>query len=541
MLEILNRITEGQGVPEDIDTLERLSALIKSTALCGLGQTAPNPVLTTLRYFRHEYEEHVNKGLCRAGVCGALVKSPCQNSCPAGIDIPRYVRLIQDGKCPEAVAVIREKVPFPAVLGYVCVHFCEAKCRRGQLEEAIAIKELKRFAADRDNGLWKERSRRLPSSGRKVAIIGSGPAGLTAGFYLAKAGHQVIVHESLPVAGGMLRVGIPRYRLPAEVLDKEIQDIVDHGVEIKTNSRVESVDALLDAGADAVFIGTGAHRGLGMGIDGEDSPGVVDGASFLRDIGLEKPVTMGKRVVVVGGGNVAVDAARSALRLGAEEVTIVYRRSRTQMPAADEEVEAALAEGIKLEYLTNPSRITGQSGALDVTCLRMALGKVDRSGRPRPEPIEGSEFGIACDTLIKAIGQDSETPEGFGVEVARAGRITVDADTMASSRPGVFAGGDIVTGPASVIEAIADGRRAAKAIDQYLGGNGDIDEILAPVEEAVDYAPPESDEAEYRPSVEEVAVSQRTTCFEMAELGFADADGKVECARCLRCDLEERQ
>ncbi|MEE8353045.1 MAG: FAD-dependent oxidoreductase [Dehalococcoidales bacterium] len=540
MLEILNRITEGDGVLEDIDTLERLCGLIKSTALCGLGQTAPNPVLTTLRYFRHEYLEHIDKKLCRAGTCSALVKSPCQNACPAGIDVPRYIRLVQDDKCPEAVAVIREKVPFPAVLGYVCVHFCEAKCRRGQLEQSIAIKELKRFAADRDNGLWKARSKTLPSTGKRVAVIGSGPAGLTAGFYLAKAGHEVTVFESLPVTGGMMRVGIPRYRLPAEILDSEIQEIINAGVEIRTNSRIESVDGLFSDGYDAVFVGIGAHHGLDMGVDGEDNPGVVEGAEFLRDVSLEKQVAVGKRVVVVGGGNVAIDAARTALRLGAEDVSIVYRRSRSEMPASPEEVDAAIEEGIDIEFLTNPSLITRNGGGLEVTCLRMALGKVDRSGRPRPEPIQGSEFDIPCDTLVKAIGQESETREGFGVEVARAGRITVDADAMTTSRPGVFAGGDVVTGPASVIEAIADGRRAAIAIDRYLGGEGDIDEVLAPVEESPDYAPPESDEAEYRPPLKAMPVGERITCFRMAELGFADSDGKVETARCLRCDLEDR-
>ncbi len=540
MLEILQRITDGQGRPEDIPTLEKLCGTIKSTALCGLGQTAPNPVLTTLRYFRHEYEEHINKKLCRAGTCSALVKSPCQNSCPAGINVPRYIRLVAEDKCPEAVAVIREKVPFPAVLGYVCVHFCEPKCRRGQLEQPIAIKELKRFAADRDNGMWKERSVTQPPTGKRVAVIGSGPAGLTAGFYVAKAGHKVTVFDSLPVTGGMMRVGIPRYRLPDDILDREIQDIIDAGVEIKTNSRIESVDGLFNNGYDAVFVGIGAHRGLNMGVDGEDNPGVIEGAEFLRNVTINEHVTVGKRVVVVGGGNVAIDAARTALRLGAENVSIVYRRSRDQMPASREEIDAAIEEGIEIDFLTNPSRINRNDNGLEVTCLRMELGKVDRSGRPRPEPIPGSEFVKQCDTMIKAIGQESETPDGFGVEVASAGRIQVDPDTAETTRPGVFAGGDVVAGPASVIEAIADGRRAAIAIDRYLGGDGDIDEVLAPVEKAAGYAPPEGDEAEYRPPVMAMPINERITCFRMAELGFADSDGKVETARCLRCDLEDR-
>jgi len=540
MLSTLERITRGEGQLDDIDRLEQLAQLIKSTSLCALGGTAPNPVLSTIRHFRDEYEEHIKKHYCRAGVCSALVKSPCQNACPAGIDIPRYIRLLGEGKYGEAVAVIREKVPFPAVLGYVCVHFCEAKCRRGQLEEAIAIKELKRFAADHDTGLWKQNAKVLPPSGKMVAVVGSGPAGLTAAYYLAKQGHKVTVFEALTVAGGMMRVGIPRYRLPAEVLDKEIQEIEDVGVEIRLNSKVESLDELLKQGYDAIFVGIGAHRGINMGIEGEDTTGVVDGADFLREVSLGMNVEAGDKVVVVGGGNVAIDASRTALRLGAKEVTIVYRRTRAEMPAASEEIDEALHEGVKIEYLTNPVGVKSENGRLSVECIRMQLGRVDRSGRPRPEPMEGSEFTSEYDTLIKAIGQESETPSTFGLLMGRGGRIEVDAETLATSREGILAGGDVITGPASVIEAIAAGRQAAISIDKYLGGDGDINEVLAPVEEVPPYDIGEIEGEQYRPPIKTLPLENRLTCSDLVELGFDDDKGIEEAKRCLRCDLEER-
>jgi len=540
MLTILERITDGKGQPGDIDLLEKLAQTIKATSLCALGGTAPNPVLTTIRYFREEYEEHINKNYCRAGVCGKLVKSPCQNACPAGIDVPRYIRLIGDGKYAEAVAVIREKVPFPAVLGYVCVHFCEAKCRRGQLEEAIAIKELKRFAAERDTGLWKQNSKILPSTGKKVAVVGSGPAGLTVAFYLTKLGHKVTVFEALPAAGGMMRVGIPRYRLPAEVLDKEIKEIEDVGVEIKLNSRIESTDDLFTQGYDAIFIGIGAHRGTNMGIEGEDTPGIIDGADFLREVSLGNEVRVGDKVAVIGGGNVAIDASRTALRLGAREVTILYRRTRAEMPASPEEIEEAIREGVNIIYLAAPVRASRANGRLNVESIRMQLGRVDQSGRRRPEPMEGSEFTEEYDTMIKAIGQESVTLDGFGVDVGRGGRIQVDDDTLATSKEGVFAGGDVVTGPASVIEAIADGRQAAITIDKYLGGDGDIEEVLAPIEEVPRYEAPEIEGEQYRPEVNTMPLENRLSCFDLVELGFDEDKGIEETTRCLRCDLEER-
>jgi NADH-quinone oxidoreductase subunit F len=540
MLGMLERIIQGEGQPGDIERLEQLAQLVKSTSLCGLGQGAPNPVLTTIRYFREEYEEHINKGYCRAGVCKGLVKSPCQNACPAGIDVPRYVRAIGQGKFGEAVAVIREKIPFPAACGYVCVHFCEAKCRRGQLEEAIAIKELKRFAVDHDTGEWKQYSKKAPPTGKKVAVIGSGPAGLTAAYYLAILGHEVTVFEALPVTGGMLRVGIPSYRLPVAVLDAEIKEIENIGVEIRTDSPVGSLDGLFGQDYQAVFVSVGAHQGTSMGIEGENTAGVVDGVDFLREVNLGKKVDVGDKVLVVGGGNVAIDAARTALRLGAGEVSIVYRRTRIEMPASEEEIDEALEERVKMLYLVTPTGIIREDGRLKVEFIRMELGKVDASGRPRPAPVEGSQFIEEYSLMIKATGQESVVPEKYGLEVERSGRITVNPETLATAREGVFAGGDTVSGPASVIEAIADGRQAAESIDRYLGGQGNIDEVLAPPEGEV--APMDVDEVEgekYRPPMDMMPIDKRLRDFAQVGLGFNDERAIEETKRCLRCDLEE--
>jgi NADH-quinone oxidoreductase subunit F len=390
MLDILNDITHGRGKLEDIELLQRLGEQVKAGSLCALGGTAPNPVLTTIRYFRDEYEEHIKKHHCRAAVCEGLVSAPCSHTCPAGVDAPRYIRFIAQGKPAEAVAVVREKIPFPSVCGYVCIHPCEAKCRRAQLDEAIGIRVLKRFAVDHDTGLWKLNSKVAPATGKRVAIVGSGPAGLTAAYYLAKQGHSVTVFEALPEPGGMMRVGIPDYRLPKDILRAEIKEIENIGVEIRTNTSVDSLDELFQDGYNAIFLAIGAHQGIKIGVKGEDSPKVMDCVSFLRDVSLGRGVKLGSRVAVIGGGNAAIDSARTALRLGAKEVTIVYRRTRGEMPASAEEIEGAISEGVKIEFLAAPSRVISRNGMVELECLRMRLGAVDASGRPAPEPIEGS-------------------------------------------------------------------------------------------------------------------------------------------------------
>ena len=542
MLSILERICSGEGRPGDIELLEELGKSIKAASLCGLGQTAPNPALTTIRYFREEYEEHINNKHCRAAVCKGLVKAPCSHTCPAGVEAHRYVRAISQGKFEQAYLVVREKMPLPSVCGLVCFHPCETRCRRGSLDEPIAIRALKGAAVKFGVQAEPRKPAKVRRTNRKVAVVGSGPAGLTAAYYLAKrGGHQVTILEALPKPGGMLRVGIPRYRLPSEDLDRDIAIVRRAGVKIKTNTKVESPAALKRQGFDAVFLAVGAHAGWELGVKGQGTKGVIDCVRFLRDVSLSgKKDRVGKRVAVVGGGNSAIDAARTARRLGADLVVILYRRGRDEMPADAQEIDDALAEGIKLEVLTLPVSIKRDKQGLRVTCQRMKLGSRDASGRKRPVPVPDSDFIVEFDSVIAAIGQYPEIPKRFAVDLERGLRIAADAETLETSIPGVFAGGDGVSGPASVIEAIAHGRRAASAIDRYLGGSGDIDESLAQPEdlEALPPLPVESG-ARYRPDMSYRSAKTRIKRFDQAELGFSRKQAIHEASRCLRCDLED--
>lgn len=467
---------------------------------------------------------------------------PCRDACPAHIDIPRYVKLIGEGRYSEALAVVREKVPFPGSLGRVCIHPCEQACRRSQLSDPICIKFLKRFAADHDIGLWKQNSKISPPTGKKLAVVGTGPAGLTAAFYLAKLGHAVTVFEALPQTGGMLRVGIPAYRLPREILDAEIKEIENVGVMIKTNTRVKSVDDLFRQGYDAIFLGPGAHKGQKAGVKGEDGPGVMDGVDFLRTVSLGEKVKIGKSVAVIGGGNAAIDCSRVALRIGAKKVTIVYRRTRAEMPAAPEEVEDALHEGVEIIFLAAPNEIRPKKdGSVELECTRMQLGEPDASGRRRPEPIPNSEFVMEFDNVIASIGQVTDVPAQIGVDLGKGNVIKADGKTLATSRQGVFAGGDAVTGPASVIEAIAHGRQAASSIDRYLGGNGVIDEVLVPIEAMDPWLGPDADFAsKSKPHMPALDNKDRLAGFPEVELGYPENAGKEEAERCLRCELRLR-
>ena len=467
------------------------------------------------------------------------VAVPCKYACPAGINVPLYVYLIGEGKYQEALAIIREKVPFPGVLGRVCIHPCEEACRRSALNEPISIRFMKRFVADRDAGEWKKYSRHLPKTGRKAAIVGSGPAGLTAGYYLAKAGHSVTVFEQFSKAGGMMRVGIPDYRLPPEVLDAEIEEIKNAGVDIKLNTKVESVDWLLDQGYDAVFLGPGAHKGMTLGVEGDDLFGVFDGASFLREANLGVKVDVGKKVAVIGGGNVAIDSARIALRLGAKEVTIVYRRTRAEMPASPEEVEAALEEGIKIDFLTGHLKVRQEAGHLVMTCNRNELGEPDASGRRRPVPIKGSEFDAEYDSIIGAIGQRPDILPDFKVKTGRGDTIQADSRTLQTSRQGVWAGGDAVTGPDSVIRAIAAGRTAASSIDKYLGGSGIIDEELTPERKIGICAGMTDEDFSSKPRVKMPCLppEQVTDNFTEVELGLPEDGTIAEGKRCFQCGV----
>ncbi len=539
LLDILEDITTGRGKPEDIDLLIELSENVKAGSLCGLGQTSPNPVLSTIRYFRNEYESHIRKRHCSAVACKGLVKAPCSHTCPAGVDAPRYIRMIADKRYDDALAVIRESIPFPAVCGYVCFHPCETKCRRGLLDEPIAIKELKRFAADHAKSFAINEQATAQPSGKRVAVVGSGPAGLTAAYYLAKrCGHKVTVFEALPKAGGMMRFGIPRYRLPEDVLDAEIDLIKAVGVEIITNTRIESTESLRNE-YDAAFISLGAQAGLKMRIPGEEYQGVLDCVDLLRDVSLGKAIKLGDRVAVIGGGNAAIDASRTALRIGAKESTILYRRTREEMPAATEEIEEALIEGVNIEFLIAPKEIHRENGHLRMKCLRMRLGEMDSSGRRRPVPIVGSEFEKDIDVVISAIGQVPELSGKIGLAVDKRGVLQADPYTLETEMDGVFAGGDVVSGPASVIEAIAAGKQAAISIDKYLGGQGIIVEELAPLEDKPEMTEMEEEEEKRRPEMPKLSLRKRFKDFSQVELGLTQKQALEEANRCLRCDLEE--
>lgn len=410
----------------------------------------------------------------------------------------------------------------------------EESCLSRKLKEPIAIRSLKRFVADRDTGKWKRFSKKLPPTGKKVAIVGSGPAGLTAGYYLVKRGHSVTVFEALKRAGGMMRFGIPDYRLPKDVLDAEIREIQAAGVDIRLNSRISSVDSLFQQGYDAVFLALGAQRGMKLGVPGEDDPRVIDGIAFLRRTNSGVKVKVGEKVAVIGGGNTAVDSARAALRLGAKQVRILYRRSRAEMPAGDEEVKAAIEEGVEMQFLSSPVRMRRRGGKIRITCVRMKLGRVDESGRRRPALVQGSEFSAGYDNAIVSIGQTPDVPQRYLLKTHSDHTVQVDAHTLATHREGVWAGGDLVTGPATVIGAIAAGRKAAVSIDRHLGGSGIIDEKLTRVRRVLTPVVDSFSEKD-RVSMPNLPRDERTDRFEETELGLAAADAAAESGRCLQC------
>ena len=543
MLVTLDKISRGEAEMTDLDALNSLAEMITSCSLCGLGQTSPNPVLSTLRHYRAEYEAHIIDKHCPAAVCRALFKSPCQHTCPVELDIPGYVSLIKAGQFMEAYALIKQRNPLPAICGRVCHHPCELKCNRAQVDEALAIRDLKRFAADYAyNSKEKLKQKCAPKKTEKVAIIGAGPAGLSAAWDLAMDGYQVTVFEALPVAGGMLAVGIPEYRLPKDILQKEIDEIKDLGVEIKLNTPVKDTGALLKAGFNAVFIATGAHIGQKMNIPGEEFPGVYDAIEFLRKISLGTEVKLGKRVAVVGGGNSAVDSARVAIRKGAE-VHLIYRRERNDMPAMAEEVKAAEEEGVIFHFLTNPVMISAKGNGLSVLVTKMELGDYDRSGRKTAKPVANSEYEIEVDAIIEAIGQTPDTAfiKNDGIEV-KNNIIVADSRTLATAHPGIFAGGDAVLGPRTVIEAIAHGQRAASSIKRYLQGKA-----LTPRVERYKYEVmttpqtiPTDEEVKEKARLnqKELPLKKRKTSFKEVALAYTPEEAIAEASRCLRCDLD---
>jgi formate dehydrogenase (NADP+) beta subunit len=479
-------------------------------------------------------KEEFAKGKSRKA---ALV--PCRYTCPAEIDVPRYVRHIREKDYASATAVIREKAPFPGVLGYVCDHPCEAACRRSEVNQAISIRNLKRFAAEHDDErAWEKNVKKKPATDKKVAVIGSGPAGLTGAYYLVRQGHSVTVFESLPAPGGMLRYGIPEYRLPRAVLDREIADIEGLGVEIRTNARIESIDALLAEGFDAVLVAVGAHKGSKPPIPGVRSEGVMVGTDFLRAVNSGDTVNIGKRVIILGGGNVAFDCARVAKRLGAERVLMACIEARCDMPAAPDEIDQGEEEGIEVCPSKSFTRILAEGGRITgIEFLDVESFSFDDEKNLTIETVEGSHHVLEGDTVMFAIGQRPDIPDGFGLDLTN-GLIELDPYTFATNRDEVFAAGDAVTGTASVIKAIASGRKAATVVDKFLGGRGDIDEQLVAVTKPSRWLGPDRVFASLERRAETCALpEERLGSFCSVVEGLDAETADYESKRCLQCDL----
>ncbi|MBW1768810.1 MAG: FAD-dependent oxidoreductase, partial [Deltaproteobacteria bacterium] len=475
-------------------------------------------------------------------------RAPCVITCPAGINVQGYIQLIGQGKYVEAVRLIMERLPLPGVLGRVCPHPCEAECRRLEVDKPLTIRDLKRFAADRvdmENLPLPE----IEERSEKVAVVGAGPAGLTVAYYLRLKGYKVTIFEALPVLGGMLRVGIPDYRLPPKILEQEIDYILRLGIEVQTGKSLGTDFTLTDLekqGFKAIFLGTGAHRSMKLNIPGEEEfEGILDAIDFLKEVNLGKRELPGKRMVIIGGGNVAIDAARTALRLGCEEVSIVYRRSREEMPAYPEEIEDALAEGVKIHYLTSPVEIRGTEGkVIGFQCIKTELGEPDASGRRRPVPVEGSEFIIDCDAVIPAIGQQPDIAwamDEAGLETSSRSTLIVNPHTMQTSIPNVFASGDAITGPATVIEAVSSGHKATEAIHRYING----EDLNLFAEELAALEPPSR---EWQEIPKDLAKESRArgahrdpresvSSFEEVNLGFTEEEAQQEAYRCLNCGI----
>ena len=542
MLEILERITEGKGEQGDIELLTKIGETVKQTAMCGLGQTAPNPILSTIRNFREEYEEHINRKYCRAGVCSELFISPCENTCPANVNVPGYISLVAAGRFMDAYKLIMQENPFPAVCGRICTRPCERKCRRRTVDEAVAIRDLKRFSADYAFKHEEpfQMTLTFPKNGKNVGIIGAGASGLTCAYYLARLGYDVDVMEAQSVAGGVLAFGIPEYRLPKDILAHEIHLIEQAGVNILLNKEVGvDVDfANLKEYYGALYVATGTQFPQKVGIPGENLKGVLPGIDFLKDIHLKPDMRLEGTVAVIGGGNTAIDSARTALRLGADRVIVLYRRTIDAMPAYQDEVLEAIEEGVEVMELTSPVRFVGDRNGqvAGIECIRMEIGVFDSSGRRKSTPIEGSNFVLDAATVIPAVSQYADLPfiGKDEIGVTEWGTFIIDNMTQMSTMDGVFAGGDVTRGPDEVIRAIADGKQAAASIDKYLGGKGVLNKG-----QVIDI-PNVYDEGEIvfhkRFEREILPIGERKKTFDEVVLGYHRINAIAEAMRCLHCD-----
>jgi NADH-quinone oxidoreductase subunit F len=545
-LQILNGITRGSASEADMATIDELGRMIRDMSLCGLGQTAPNPVLTTMRHFRQEFEDHIRAMRCRAGVCEELALSPCENSCPLHMNIPRYLQLYKEDRMEEAFESVIMDNPLPASTGRVCQHPCENRCRRAGMDQAVNMREVHRFIADSifrsdryDSMVERIAARRLPSSGMKIAIVGAGPAGLTCSYYLALLGHECTVFDPNSEPGGMLRYALPEYRLPNSVLDKEIELIRRLGVKFVGNTRVGvdmSVDEL-ESEHDAVFLAIGTWRESSIRMDGAELGGVMSSLHFLEAISNAREVPLGRDVVVIGGGNSAIDSARTALRMGSS-VKIVYRRERKDMPAIREETEAAEAEGARIVFLAAPRRIIGnKEGRIQaIEVIKTRLGEFDKSGRRRPIPTE-EIMRLDCDTVLYAIGEsvDAEFARAAGINIKDSGVIEVDRYTLETSRPKIFAGGDAISGASNVVNAMGYGKKAARLIDERLTGSRRFTQVFPEFE--YDQEPPAHPSESRRHTVSELPAAERVRSFNEATIGLSPVEAMEECCRCLRCDV----
>ncbi|RLC20837.1 MAG: 4Fe-4S ferredoxin [Deltaproteobacteria bacterium] len=553
VLELLEDVAWGRAGNEHLNTVKSLAQEMMTQSLNESGSEAGKMVISALDEHPEIFSSHVETHNCAAGDCVKLAPAPCQMACPAGIDVPTYVTLIGMGRDAEAIEVIRKDNPFPWICGLVCTRPCEFICVRGRIDTPVSIKILKAFAAERAMSEYQYKNpEKEPDKNRKVCIIGAGPGGMSAAYYLALKGYTVRIIEALPMAGGMVMVGIPRYRLPREVIDRETAMLEDLGIEFCFNTRFGkdvTLEQLRSEGFDAFFIAIGAHKPFKMNIPGEDDfPQIMDSTDILRRVALGDRRIPGKRVVIIGGGNVAVDAARTALRLGCEDVTIAYRRTRSEMPADIEEVEQAEEEGIRLSFLTVPIEIIGKPNRVTgLKCLRARMvAKTSGSGRKSPVPIEGSDYVIDTDAVITAIGQQVD-PDSLDtlpdLDMTKRNTIQVNMVTMETSMEGVFAAGDAVTGPATVIEAIGGGKKAAEAIDRYLFGIPQPRTPPVPVRRGrMEWleVPAPTKMILKRPEMPLLNIDRRRTTFQQAELGYSENMIREEARRCLRCDICRR-
>jgi NADH-quinone oxidoreductase subunit F len=545
-LRILNAITSGNGTREHMGLLDELGRMIRECSLCGLGQTAPNPVLTTIRHFRDEYEDHIVAHRCRAGVCQELALSPCENSCPLRMNIPRFLELYQEGRLEDAFESVVLDNPLPASTGRVCQHPCDNRCRRQSFDEVVNMREVHRFLADAiyqsdlfEPVLERIRARKLAPTGRRVAVAGSGPTGLTAAFYLAMLGHDVTIFEERGEAGGMLRFAIPEYRLPKSVLRRELDLIEGVGVKMVFNTRI-GFDVPLNELAsqfDAVFLSIGTWKESWLYLPGTELKNVHPALPFLEAVARQQKVSMGARVAIIGGGNAAIDSARTVMRMGAQ-ATILYRRERKDMPAIDEEIQAAEDEGVRFVFLAAPHRILGdaEGRVKAIEIVKTRLGEYDKSGRRRPLLTDEVQR-FECDSVIMAVGEtfDLDFCRASGLELKEEGTIIVDRFTYETSRPNFYAGGDVITGASNVSNAMSCGKQAARKMDERLMGE-DRWERLIPEFEYSRLAPGEPSLSR-RHSAQSVPASVRVRSQQEVVAGLTPKEALEECRRCLRCDL----